>query len=507
MVSLQEPVYEAEAHMLVRRGGGDTIFESGSTGSANEVRAIATEIEVLKSQVVSDRVTRNLALSRRPTGVDGATVGATDVVSVTVRSGDRRTATALADAYVQAYIEVRREQAVNSLIAAGSELQRKITELRSGTERIDAELSGLSEAEGALADALTAQRRALVDQEALFKQRVDQLQVDAALTTGGADLVRSADIPSKPLEPTPLRAALFALALGLMIGIGAAFAIDYLDDSIRTADDLERSAGLPVLAVVPLDVPPDHRPIAMSRPGDFAVETYRGLRTSLQFLSVENEARVLQVTSPLAGEGKTTTAANLAVVFSQAGFRVVLIDADLRKPRLHQVFGLDGDHGLTDVLLGEPLDLALRGVALNLDVLPSGRIPPNPSELLGGRQLRALIELLADQYDMVVLDSAPVLPVTDSVALAASVQGVLLVTQATRTVRKQVTQALAHLRRVHAPMLGAVLNKAPAKRSAREYGYGAYGYGRYGAPVTGRPIEASTTPSLGAEEPDRINFP
>jgi non-specific protein-tyrosine kinase len=479
--SMQKPVYEAEAQMLVKTRSTGAFFDDGGAQYSDPVRAIQTEIRVLQSQAVSERVQANLGLSVG-TGARGVSVGATDVVAVRVRSGVPETAQLLANAYVQAYIEIKREQAVGSLVSAGTELQKKVTELQGQIDDLDAQVEAAPPADRDILEAnLSSQRQILLDQQALFKQQLDQLQVDAALTTGGADVVRQASLPAAPVEPTPRRTGALAAIVGILLGLAAAFLLDHLDDSIRTSEELEEaSGGLPVLAVVPVDAPLDNLPIALSKPTDYAVEAYRGLRTSLQFLSLDDEVRVVQVTSPLSGEGKTTTAANLAVVFAQAGMRAILVDADLRKPRVHEVFAIDNSRGLTTALLGEPYELLTKRTLENLDVLPSGLIPPNPSELLGGRQMKQFLAKLAADYDVVVVDSAPILPVTDSVALSALVQGVLVVTQARRTSTKQLGQALSQLRRVQAPLLGSVLNKTGSKRRSGDgYGYG-YGYGGYG---------------------------
>ena len=473
MSVLQKPVYEASAQMLVKTRASETVFGNGNISLGDPKRAVQTEIKVLESQIVSQRVQQILGLDEEPPDVSGSTDGATDVVTVKVRSGNPTTARVVADAYVEAYIEIKREQAVGTLVSAGAELQKKITELQQQIDDIDAQL----EAEGE-DDDLADQRQILFDQQTLFEQRLDQLQVDAALATGGAQAVRQAEQPADPVEPTPMRTAALALVVGLLLGLGAAFLVDYLDDTVRNSEDLEAiTGGLPVLAVVPVDPPPDARPIAISRRTDFAVEAYRGLRTSVQFISIDSGTRVVQVTSPMSGDGKTTTAANLAVVFAQAGLRTVLVDADLRMPRIHEMFSLPGDYGLVDVLLGEPLELAVCKLHDNFEVLPAGRPPRNPSEMLGSRVFRNLVKELAAAYQIVIIDSAPVLPVSDSVTLSTCVQGVLLVTYSGRTSNHQVEEALSRLSQVQAPVLGTVLNRFAGKGD----GYGAYGrYGRYG---------------------------
>ena len=476
--ALKTPVYESSAAVLVRARTSDTVFSNVNTAYNDAKRATDTEIKLIESEVVAKRVMKDLGLTEVPPKASGASDGNTDVVIVTVQHGDPTMAKQLADGYVQAYIEVRREQAVSGLVSAGSELQKKVTQIQDQIDALDKQVADApTDQQQAIKDSLAAQRRVLVDQQSLFKQRLDQLQVDAALATGGAQSVREAELPTSPVEPTPVRSAVLAGIVGLLLGLGAAFLLDYLDDSIRTPDELARIGGGPsVLAAVPLVASPDHRPISLSKPDDLAVESYRGLRTGLLFLGLDDDIKVVQITSSVSGEGKTTTATNLASVVAQAGPRTELVDADLRRPRVHEVFGLTPTTGLTDALLGASVDSVVVHHVYNLDIIPSGKVPPNPSEMLGSRQMRELIAALAASYDAVIIDSAPVLPVTDSVALASSVQAVVLVAQSGRSSNKQVSDSIAQLRRVQAPLVGFVLNKLTGRRSRGGYGYG-YGYG------------------------------
>ncbi|MCU1366362.1 MAG: lipopolysaccharide biosynthesis, partial [Ilumatobacteraceae bacterium] len=266
------------------------------------------------------------------------------------------------------------------------------------------------------------------------------------------------------------------IAVGLILGVGAAFVLDYIDDSVRDATELTKLGnGLPVLAMVPGVSAPDKRPIALSRPNDVAVEAYRTLRTNLQFMGVERMMQVFEVTSSLPGEGKTTTAANLAVVLSQAGSSVVLIDADLRKPRVHQMFAIEEKEGLTDALVGSQFGLIVRKIDENLCVITAGAMQPNPSEMLGSNRMRSVIEELKLRFDYVIIDSAPVVAVNDSVALARHVDAVILVSQLGRTKSPQVAEAVRLLEQVSAPLIGFVVNRAKASEVAGGTGYG-YGY-------------------------------
>ena len=466
MSYLQDPIYAAEAKMLVEPRSGDAVFtQDQELNVANLERAIETEIGVLEGERVRERVQLDLGLDELPPEVNATTVGSTDIVAVTVRSGDPRVAQVLTDAYIEAYISTRQEQAIESLADAGEQLQFTVDELQGQIDSMDPS---------------SPQRQSLIAQQATFNERLDQLQIDAALTTGGASVVQSADLPTDPVEPQPLRTAALAAVVGLLLGLGAAFLVDYLDDSLRRTEDIEAMTGLPVLAVVPVEPPPDNRPIALSEPNEFAVEVYRGLRTSVQFLGLDKPLRVIQVTSSLAGEGKTTTAANLAVVLGQAGFQVALIDADLRRPRMHEVFDVALRPGLTETLVAnESVDMAVNHLD-RLHVVTAGTKAPNPSEMLSSARFAALVKDLASRYHYVVIDSAPVLPVADSLALSRVVDGVLMVAQSNRTSRRTLTKGLSQLEQVGAPVIGLVLNRA-ADRSSQGYGYG-YGYAYESAP-------------------------
>jgi polysaccharide biosynthesis transport protein len=297
-------------------------------------------------------------------------------------------------------------------------------------------------------------------------------------------VVNQAGTPDEPVRPKPLRNAILALVVGLVIGVGLAFLREQLDDTVKDKDDLERATGgLNVLALVPLVGTWKDRAhpevVSLVQPTSHAAEAYRSLRTSVQFIGLDHPVEVIQLTSPNAAEGKTTTLANLGVALANSGQRVIVVCCDLRRPRIHEFFGLDNTIGFTSVLLGElPQSAALQPVPgqSGLSLMASGPPPPNPSELLASRRTGEVLVALKSECDVVLVDSPPVLPVTDAIVLSRAVDATILVGTAGRTTKKEYHRSVELLEQVDAPLIGSVLNGVDSEDL---YGFG-YGYGYYG---------------------------
>ena len=290
-------------------------------------------------------------------------------------------------------------------------------------------------------------------------------------------VVQEAEIPAAPTSPKKALSVALGLLLGLAIGVTIALVRAALDTKIRNEKDLARITDLPVLGGIVFDPRAKERPLIVHEDSHSPrAESFRTLRTNLQFLDAGRSERGFVVTSAVPGEGKSTTTANLAIALSQAGAKVLLVGADLRKPKMAAYMGIEGGVGLTDVLIGRvPLpDAVQRWGRTDLYLLPSGQIPPNPSELLGSALMDDLIRTLHEQYDVVLYDAPPLLPVTDAAVLARLVGGCLVLIAAGRTASGELDGALAALENVGAPVSGLVLTMLPTK------GPDAYGYGRYG---------------------------
>jgi capsular exopolysaccharide synthesis family protein len=258
-------------------------------------------------------------------------------------------------------------------------------------------------------------------------------------------------------------------AIGLVVGLGLAWLLEVRDKTIRSEAQLRELEQAPVLGMVPFDrrlrEGPRGRRVAASSAG---LEAFRQLRTNLEFIDVGSPVQILVVTSSVAEEGKTTTAINLASALAAASRRVLIVEADLRRPTLDDHFKVRGAAGLTDVIVGRgELEVAMQPVGMNgLMLLPSGKLPPNPSELVGSDAMVQLLERLRDRFDVVVVNTPPLLPVTDAAVLSAHADGVLVVVCAGKTTRQQLLLAMRALHAVGARVLGTVLNMAPTDRGS-----------------------------------------
>ena len=329
----------------------------------------------------------------------------------------------------------------------------------------------------------TSPSRSLAIAQALSKQFVDLVSTletpPGSLTpTVTMEVTSAAAINLNPVAPRPLINLGVALGLGLILGIALAMMRELLDTSVRSSDVLREITGSSVLATVPFDETAKKAPLIVdSHARSKRAESFRQLRTNLSFVHVDNPVKVVVVTSSVANEGKSSTATNMAVSFAEAGRKVLLVEGDLRRPRVAEYLGLEGSIGLTNVLAGQvKVDEALQKWGRGgLTVLPSGSIPPNPSELLGSQNMRDLLAAMKETFEIIIIDTPPLLPVTDGAIMAAHSDGAILVVRHGRTARNQVASALAALNAVESKLLGSVLNMAPT-RGSEAYGYRGYEY-------------------------------
>lgn len=486
LAGLKTPQYRSSAEVLLRQRTSESLFEPNA-GYVDPYRDAATQIVVITGEPVRRKVEAKLG---KAPGVTAQSVDGTDIVRVSAVSTDPEEAAAVANAYAGAYIEYRRESDIEDLGQASQAIKKQIDDLQVRIDGYERQIADAPPAQKeAVRSAIQSERDGLIAQSVALRQTFDRIQLNNSLNRGGAQVVTQAQVPTAPFEPQPIRSGSSGAVVGLILGLTFAFVLDLLDDSVRSKEDVERvtaRSGLRVIATIPSvkgwSDRKSTRIVVQDDPSGSVSESYRTLRTSVQFMGLDRPLKLLQVTSPQAGEGKTTTLANLAVVLARAGQRVVVVCCDLRKPRVHEFFGLTNAVGLTSVLLGEAsLSAAVQRVPgeENLYLLASGPEPPDPAEVLAGMRLIEVLTALQGMADVVLLDSAPVLPVADAAILATRVDGTLLVLAAGASSRKQVHRTLELLGQVDAPLIGVVLNRAKGEAEFGGYGY-AYRYGTYG---------------------------
>lgn len=310
-----------------------------------------------------------------------------------------------------------------------------------------------------------------------FKKVIEDIESpeDGSVSPVKVTVAQRASTPGAPFKPKPQQDIALGILVGLGLGVAAAVIRERLDTAVRTEADVRRIVPAPVLGNIHREVKQAASSIVMlDDPLSVRAEAYRQLRTNLQFVAAGKAVRSVVVTSSVPSEGKSTTSANLAASVAEGGARVLLIEGDLRRPRLAEVLGLVAGAGLTDVLVGRAeVDDVLQpwGRTGRLDALLSGPVPPNPSELLGSDVLRELLGRLEDQYDLVVVDAPPLLPVTDAAVLSTITGGALVVVGAQRVTEHDLERALSLLSGVSARILGVVMNFTTAGR-VEMYGYG-----------------------------------
>jgi len=325
----------------------------------------------------------------------------------------------------------------------------------------------------------------------LLLRRFKEKSVSENLKSDNIRMVDKAELPRAPVKPQKARNIFITIMLGLIFSLGAAFFLEFLNNTLNSPEDIKRHLHIPFLGIVPLHAAKNaafQQGVVVSAleashaPRSNISGSYRAMRTNILFSLAEAEPQVILVSSTVAQEGKTTTAVNLAIVMAQYGYKVVLVDCDFHRPQLRLLFGIKQDEGMTNLLVGnkELKDALFETEIPNLKVIPSGRNPPNPSEILGSKRMHFLLAKLKQDFDKIIIDSPPIAGVTDSLVTAKAVDGVVLVVRAGKTPRSIVGSAVESLQGIGAKVLGAVLNCYDITTDGYYYSRHYYGY-TYGA--------------------------
>ncbi len=505
--------YRATAEVLLRQSAAEQLLVgSGDLATSRQAQDpvnIQTEREYMRSRSVQDAARK--ALGFEPTVAIGAasqTDGESEVVAITATNGSARRAARAANVYAGAYTKLRREQLTSEYRAASERVGQQVADLtgqlhtlEAPLDAIDAQIAAAQSPEAidllvarrsATESDLSGEREPLLHQIDQARDRQSSLELATeTVAKGGAQIISLAEVPSHPASPQPARNAVLALIIGLVLGIGVAFIREALDDRLQSVSGLEGLTGWPVLAVLPRQrrrAGADGRPANLAGLGQPTSEAFAMLRTALQFEARSRPLRVILVTSPLHGEGKTTTVANLGLALALDGNRVLLVDGDLRHHRLHEMFDVPNEPGFAGVVTGgSPLanaivsvggetllsvlpnmsmleDSEAIGAQRLLSILPAGSTRSNPAELLASKRAAAALDELRERFDYVLVDAPPVLPVSDVAVLAAHVDGVVLLTNDEVSRQGTIRRTARLLRQVDAPVVGTIINESPARR-------------------------------------------
>lgn len=505
---ISTPQYRSTSRLLYAKNNLDqALFGSQIFTSSDQNRAVQTGAELVKLAPVAEAVATDLDSGHSASDLLGM-VGvkaetSTNVISVEAVSTDADEAAAVANAFSEQFI-LARQAADRATVAAAREL-------------VKAEIDSLS-AEDAVSE-----------YGMMLKEKYENLRILESMQNGGFTMVERATPAVSPFSPQPTRNGIIALVAGLVLGVGFAFLLDYLDKRIKDEKGLERELGAPVLATVPV-VGGGWGDKSGERSGKSIgffehpalLESFRTLRSNLQYFSLDKQHPIWIITSGLPQQGKSTTTINLGLSLALSGKRVVVLEADLRRPMLHEYLGVNQSPGLSNVLAGtRRLDEALQLVKAdrflpsesrrrqgedrrgllqrNFYVLTSGPLPPNPAELLASDRMGKVIEELGQMADYLLIDTPPVLAVSDALALAPNADGVILTALLGGSTRPEARQVRDIFERAGVRIIGTVAGgakKNPAYYRKRGYGYG-YGYGNgYGY----EPSPGSSEPSPGSSE-------
>jgi succinoglycan biosynthesis transport protein ExoP len=472
------PYYESSTTVLVNAAPGSKA--SDYTSYLLSEQLTSTYAQMLTTDTVLNQVETDLGLTMPLEDLkDAITVTAvtnTQLIRIYVETTDPELSAGIANSLVSVFADQitqiqsqRFEESKTSLSKQMAEMETQINEFnRQASQATTPE-------EKATIDTKVTQYREMY---ASLLQSYEQIRLSEAQSVSDVVQVEAATADPEPVKPKVMQNTLLAALVGMMLALGAIVARDALDDSIKTPDDITRLFKLPVLGVI------DHHdiekgiPISLAQPRSPTAEAFRSIRTNLTFASVDRPLRTLMIASTEAGEGKTTTVTNLGVVLAQSGKRVLIADCDLRHPRVHKYFGLANNQlGVSGLLAQSKVKLDQAIVATNMEglsILPSGKLPPNPAELLGSQKMHTILEAILKGTDIILVDTPPTLAVTDAGVLAPAMDGVLVVVRPGKTRIRALQHTLDQMRQVNARVIGVLLNNVETRFSSYGYHYRYY---------------------------------
>ena len=489
------PVYQATSRLLIDQAPGAS---SGNdyTQILVEERLAQTYVELINTDLVLQETIDQLGLpfttSQLKSKLSVSAPQETQIIVIRVEDTDANRAALIANTLGDVFIVQNQDRESlryaepisnwqNRLQAIGDEIEDVETQINTINETIAVDGTTTAADEATLSRLETSLNQAQIQYTEIFNN-LNDLQIDQAKETSNLIQIEPAKASKSPIRPRTATNVMLAAAVGGMIAVGIIFLLEYLDDTIKTPDQILEDTNLTTLGAIAIIKSDDKNLglITQRSPRDPISEAYRVIRTNLSFSAVDAELKSFLVSSASPGEGKSTTAANLAVIMAQTGKKIILIDADLRRPVQHKIFNLSNNMGLTTSILDNqtPVTTHLQETSVaGLSILTSGPIPPNPAELLNSHRMKDVLAELENIVDLVIFDTPPVLTVADASIIGPMVNGALLVVEMGSTRRDTFANAGERMARTGTHIFGAILNKVKLDRSG--YGYYYYYYSSY----------------------------
>jgi non-specific protein-tyrosine kinase len=475
------PIYQASTTLLINEGSGSVTTDYNAILTSE--RLTRTYSKLLTKRPILEQVSKTLALnmSLEELGecISVQSVRDTQLIELTVDHSDPVIAANIANAVVMEF--ARQNQAIQSYRYGASKqnIESQLTDLDSQINALSQEIKQKSVTPGSLNE--TNQLQSDLDQYRKnysdLMQTYEQLRLAEAQSVSNMVQVEAAYPPATPIRPRVMLNTMLASVIGFIAILGIVSIFESVDDRVRSIEDILDATNTSVLQMIPRHATVNNFPITAAQPRSPTAEIFRSLRTNIQFASVDKSLRSLIITSPLPEEGKSTVAANLAVVMAQSGRNVILVDADMRKPAMHNIFGLRGRSGLSRLFIPSEMsfDEVIQSTNIqNLWVVAAGALPPNPSELLGSDRLLWILKELNKRCDLIIFDTPPAIPVTDALVLAQRVDAVLMVVRQNKSSIQASRTTVNLLNRSGSRVLGIVLNdleEKSLKKNSKYYKY------------------------------------
>ena len=470
------PIYQATTTLLINEASANQTTDYTAILSSERLAKTYTEL-ITKENILRKVIDlHNLTMDsdELKNSIIVQPINETQLIEIKVEGTDPYRSALIANTIVDVFAEQIQQLQSSRFTLAKENLLSLIDQSDNQILNISEELNGI-ETEGTDQEKIDRLELDLAQQRQTHSELLlnyEGVLIAEAQSTSNVVQAEAAVPSDEPIRPRVLRNTALASIIGLVIAVGFVFFVNAFDDTIRDPDEIVNILGLPILGLILQHQPEPGKPITISQPRSPVSEGFRSLRTNIQYTSIDDPIQSLVITSPSPDEGKSTVAANLAIVMSQGGIKTALVDADLRRPRVHQTMGILNRKGLTSLLLEPEIKLDGNiniGDNSNLGILTSGKLPPNPSELLGSKKMDEVLRQIKQKTEMIIIDSPPAIAVTDASILSTRADGVLIVLKLGITEMSAARQSVEQLRKVNANIIGVVLNGVDIKKSYYRY--------------------------------------